>query len=229
MIAVIGDVHGCFYTLEALYNKIQDKYPDIPIYCVGDLVDRGMNSFEVIRFFIRNNIRFTPGNHDYMFYAFVRDPDSQFARSWIFNGNESTLKSYLEHFDCISMHVDFIRNAPLYYNTQDCFISHAGISAKYEKFLNPSVDLEDTELVGMIRSESESESGVLWTRDRLLNIGKMQVVGHTSQREVNYDSKSNVVYVDTGAFLGRKLSAVIVHQGEILEVLAESTHRNDLK
>ena len=39
MIAVIGDVHGCFYTLKQLVDKIRTKYPSISIYCVGDLVD----------------------------------------------------------------------------------------------------------------------------------------------------------------------------------------------
>ncbi len=50
MIAVIGDVHGCYYTLKQLVDKIRKKYPAISIYCVGDLVDRGNYSFEVIDF-----------------------------------------------------------------------------------------------------------------------------------------------------------------------------------
>jgi len=40
MIAVIGDIHGCFYTLSELVLRIKAKYPDIPLYCVGDLIDR---------------------------------------------------------------------------------------------------------------------------------------------------------------------------------------------
>ena len=48
MVAVIGDVHGCYYTLKQLVEKIKAKYPDISIYCVGDLVDRGNFSCEVI-------------------------------------------------------------------------------------------------------------------------------------------------------------------------------------
>ena len=31
MVAVIGDVHGCFYTLQNLVEKIRAKYPDIKI------------------------------------------------------------------------------------------------------------------------------------------------------------------------------------------------------
>ena len=83
MIAIIGDVHGCYYTLAELYNNIKNKYPDIEIYCVGDLIDRGNNSYEVMEFVINKKIQFTPGNHEYMFYNFFKDPTSVFARSWV--------------------------------------------------------------------------------------------------------------------------------------------------
>ena len=28
MVAIIGDIHGCYYTLVELYNKIRKNYPD---------------------------------------------------------------------------------------------------------------------------------------------------------------------------------------------------------
>ncbi|MCZ7612088.1 MAG: metallophosphoesterase [Ignavibacteriaceae bacterium] len=50
MVAVIGDIHGCFHTLRKLYDLILTKYPDIPVCAVGDLVDRGKFSYEVVEF-----------------------------------------------------------------------------------------------------------------------------------------------------------------------------------
>ena len=35
MVAVIGDVHGCYQTLKQLVENIRTKYPGISIYCVG--------------------------------------------------------------------------------------------------------------------------------------------------------------------------------------------------
>ena len=84
MVAVIGDIHGCFHTLEKLYALILKKYPDIPVCSVGDLVDRGKFSYEVIEFVRKNKITFTPGNHDYMFYYFIKHPSSLIGRSWIY-------------------------------------------------------------------------------------------------------------------------------------------------
>ncbi|MEK6552317.1 MAG: metallophosphoesterase, partial [Bacteroidota bacterium] len=56
MIAVIGDIHGCYFTLVELYKKIIRRYPNIPVYTVGDLVDRGNRSSDVFEFVITNNI-----------------------------------------------------------------------------------------------------------------------------------------------------------------------------
>lgn len=120
MVAVIGDIHGCFHTLRVLVNNIKSKYQDIQIYAIGDLVDRGNYSYETINFILENNIFFTPGNHDYMFYHFFKDPQSIFARSWVFNGNESTLESYEQYENAIFPHIDAIKNSPLYFNLDDC-------------------------------------------------------------------------------------------------------------
>ncbi|MCF8260587.1 MAG: metallophosphoesterase [Melioribacteraceae bacterium] len=228
MVAVIGDIHGCYFTLVELHNKIKKNYPDIQIYTVGDLVDRGNNSTEVINFIFNENILFTPGNHDYMFYHYFRDPDSIFARSWVFNGNETTLASYEADEDLIPIHIERIKNAPLYFDLDDCFISHAGVSSYYGKIL-PENFRDDLEILSkIIYSDYKTDTGVLWTRDTLLDLGKLQVVGHTKQREIILDEDSSAIYIDTGACVGNKLSAVIVHQSEIIDTLDEKTHLNDI-
>ncbi len=71
MVAVIGDIHGCFHTLRELVHNIRDKYPEAVIYSVGDLVDRGKYSLETIEYIKRSEIKFTPGNHDLMFAHFL--------------------------------------------------------------------------------------------------------------------------------------------------------------
>jgi serine/threonine protein phosphatase 1 len=228
MVAVIGDIHGCFYTLVELYKKIISAYPNIPVYTVGDLVDRGNHSCEVFNFILENNIVITPGNHDYMFYHFFKDPQSVFARSWFFNGNESTLESYENRETEMFQHIEVIRTAPLYYNLPDCFISHAGISAQYEKFL-PANFKENLQLLdSFILNDLRGDRGILWTRDPLLNIGKLQVVGHTTKHEITLVEDTNSVYIDTGVFLGNKLSAVIIHDNAIIETIEEKAHMDDI-
>jgi hypothetical protein len=75
----------------------------------------------------------------------------------------------------------------------------------------------------VVESELNSEHGILWTRDKLMNLGKLQVVGHTSYEDVFYEKSSNAVYVDTRVFAGNKLSAVIIHESEIVDTLTVDT------
>ncbi len=229
MVAVIGDIHGCFYTLQELVDKIKEKYPTVQIFSVGDLVDRGNFSYEVIEFFRKEKIKFTPGNHDFMFYYFVKEPMSSMGSSWLFNGYETTLTSYDKHFDIVSEHFKFIKEAPLFFNLEDCFISHAGVS-KYYKSKLPKGYEEDLNLIqDLVGREIANEHGILWTRDELIDIGKLQVVGHTRKSEVTFDHKNNAVYIDTSAYAGNKLSAVIVENNRVIDIISTPTFEEDIK
>lgn len=228
MIGIIGDIHGCFNTLRELVNIIKSKYPGIELYSVGDLVDRGNFSCEVLDFIIEQDIKFTPGNHDYMFYYFMKRPDSVFAGSWLYNGYENTLKSYENQYEKLGKHLEFIKSAPLFFDLEDCFVSHAGISVAYRSML-PEKPINDTAKLEKIVSETlESESGILWTRDELLNIGKLQVVGHTRKNEILINEKSNAVYIDTSAYAGNKLTAVIIAKGIIKDTFSTPTNGKDV-
>ena len=68
----------------------------------------------------------------------------------------------------------------------------------------------------------------MWNRDELLNLGKLQIIGHTKQQEIVYVEESDSLYIDTGAFVGNKLSAVIVDNNEIIDTIQEPTHIDDI-
>lgn len=218
MLAVIGDIHGCYFTLKALVDKIKNKYPDIPIYCVGDLVDRGNFSSQVIDYVTTEKINFTLGNHDYMFFCNMREPFSIMARSWNYNGAETTIASYKDKMSLMDMHLDFIIKAPLFYNLDDCFISHAGLSVKYQPFLSDNV-LTDENLNELLKQDLDDQHSILWTRGPLLNFGKLQIVGHTHRKEIYHDVGSNAMYIDTTAYGNNKLSAVIIDNNNCIEIV----------
>jgi len=223
MIAVIGDVHGCFYTLKQLVDKVKNKYPNIKIFCVGDLVDRGNNSFKVIEYVIAEEINFTLGNHDFMFYSNMRDPFSLMAKSWNYNGAETTLASYTDKLNKMDEHLDLIIKTPIFYNTEDCFISHAGISKTFKDKLPQNFLSDDSGLKEVLNNDLFNQNSVIWTRGDLLNIGKLQVVGHTHRKEVHFDKVSNTLYIDTTAFGNNKLSAVIVDQNTLVEIIDQKS------
>lgn len=62
-VAVLGDIHGEI----GLLDKLLTHLGDMPIVCVGDLVDRGPSSKDVIARLIERGARSTQGNHDLWF------------------------------------------------------------------------------------------------------------------------------------------------------------------
>lgn len=74
---VVGDIHGDVSALDKVMKKIDKKYRedrDDLIIFVGDYVDRGLESREVVDYLIDlkgYNTRFLMGNHDYEFLQSV--------------------------------------------------------------------------------------------------------------------------------------------------------------
>lgn len=100
-IYAIGDIHGCLDLYNALEAKIVADAQEIEgpklIICLGDVVDRGAKSSEVLDRlrgpapdgFQRLVLR---GNHEDMMLAFLRSP--QRHMNWLSFGGEDTLASY---------------------------------------------------------------------------------------------------------------------------------------
>ncbi len=63
---VIGDIHGCFASFDqALLNVKFDPTND-RLFSVGDLVDRGTESRECLRWMARDWFHAVRGNHEQM-------------------------------------------------------------------------------------------------------------------------------------------------------------------
>jgi serine/threonine protein phosphatase 1 len=182
-----------------------------------------------MEYVLRKKILFTPGNHDYMFYYFIKFPKSHLGRAWLYNGYETTLASYNNRYEKITEHLDLITAQPIFVNHEDCFISHAGISAYYKSKFPKNFQNDLNSVKKIIDSDVDAEHGVLWTRDRLLNLGKLQIVGHTRQAEVLFVKENNTAYIDTSVYTGNKLSAVIVENNRIVEIISIPTYIEDIE
>jgi serine/threonine protein phosphatase 1 len=196
---------------------------------VGDLVDRGNFSFETVEFVINEGLICTSGNHDFMFYYFITDPDNDRGKSWVFNGYETTLASYSNRQDKIDEHLNYIINLPLYFNLSDCFISHAGVSSYFKKDLTSDPLNDEDKFEEIIKENLDNEHGIIWNREQLMDLGKLQIVGHTRQENVNHLKFNNTAYIDTSVYTGNKLSAVIVDEGKIINTLCVDTFLQDIE
>src|SRR3954469_23387928 len=93
----IGDVHGCALTLRKLMLEEIKVGKEDEIYFLGDYIDRGNRSKEVIDFIVElknENYRINTlrGNHEQLFI----DSDKSFNdfENWIGNGGIATLESF---------------------------------------------------------------------------------------------------------------------------------------
>ncbi len=122
----IGDVQGCFNQLQNLLVKLQfDKSHDV-LWFAGDLVNRGPESLETLRFIrsLGNAAKIVLGNHDLHLLAVYYDAHTSVAGD--------SLDAILKAEDAPEL-IDWLRHQPLaYYDAQyHSVMVHAGIPSMW--------------------------------------------------------------------------------------------------
>jgi len=188
----IGDIHGCYRTLKKLIESQVKPEKDDEIYFVGDYIDRGPRSREVLDYIIDlkwKGYKVFPirGNHeDLMIKAFS---DEKYLLAWFQNGAETTLQSFdipeniINDYEGLRLiperYIHFLSSLSYYYDLDDFIIVHAGLNLGSSDFLS------DTQ-------------AMLWSREvkglNLLKDGCCIIHGHTPMPIVTI--KPNLVRKD---------------------------------
>ena len=217
---LIGDVHGCFHELRALTEKLAIRKKEDTVIFLGDLFDRGPDSFQVFGFVrelkkeMGDRLVILRGNHEQMLL-------DQEIECWKDNGGNATRRSFFENGDNIMHHLSWIRrNTCLSYQTDDFQAVHAGLYA------------EDI-------SENDPEA-LIWDREAFeeaLYDGKLTFIGHTPmpcpilslkgesgepvfesipyEKEIPLPEKG-LLDIDTGCVFGRTLTAAVIEEGKMV-------------
>jgi len=198
-IFVVGDIHGCFDKLCALMDKIPINNTRDQLIFIGDYIDRGPSSFDVVNYLIDFKKRvpgtiFIKGNHEDMLQNYL-DGSDRFT--YLLNGGQQTMDEYLnrsdnkEAFPIPPEHLEFFNSLQLYYQTDEYIFVHAGLREK-------------------VPLESQDKMDLLWTRDEFIhsdfNFGKRVIFGHTPFKEPLL--QANKIGIDTGAVYGNLLTCV---------------------
>lgn len=191
---IIGDVHGCYETLVALLKKIPE---DDHICFVGDLVDRGPRSKEVVQLVMDRGYDCVQGNHDYWMGEYPKDYELWFDAR---NGGYATVHSY----DMVlpQDHVDFIRNLPLFHFYENQLLVTHSSAARVWPIADRSGPTRDV---------------VQWNRNlppKKIK-GIFNVFGHTVQERPQV--WEHFACIDTGAAFGKKLTALRWPSMEIMQ------------
>ena len=125
----VGDVQGCFSELEQLLQLIDFNQHGDQLWFVGDLVNRGPESLETIRFIksLGDSARCVLGNHDVHLVACHAGVQSCKPGS--------SLRPVLDSPDVVDI-IDWLRNRPLLHHDADLnwTMVHAGLLPQWVRY-----------------------------------------------------------------------------------------------
>jgi len=219
----IGDVHGRLDLLVALLARVERDDASRPaadtrVVMLGDLIDRGPHSAEVIEFLLKArpsfaSFHFLMGNHEQAMLESLASEADPRSTGWLRFGGMETLESYdvpEQAFGCSgrlfsdelrryvpAAHLAFMREFEDKLLIGDYLFVHAGI--------RPGVSIE-----------KQSMEDKLWIRDDFLedpsDHGFVVVHGHTVHPEPDF--RENRIGIDTGAYRTGVLTALALEGNE---------------
>ncbi|MGY0400293.1 MAG: symmetrical bis(5'-nucleosyl)-tetraphosphatase [Ostreibacterium sp.] len=121
----IGDVHGCYDELMQLLTKIQFDSAHDNLIFVGDLINRGPRSLDVLRFVrsLGKSAQVVLGNHDISLLAYSID---------VYHGRDSDFKVIMQAHDATEL-TEWLRRQPLLIHDEptNIIVTHAGIAPRW--------------------------------------------------------------------------------------------------
>lgn len=205
----IGDIHGCFRSLDLLLNNVRPTQDDI-LVTLGDYVDRGPKSRQVLDRLIEleNSTRLITlaGNHETMMLNAKNSLSD--ARRWMLSGGSETLDSYngangkianLE--DIPKRHWQFLSNQLVpYWETEDFIFVHGSVEPGLPMLQQAESTLQ---WVGCSMQKSQHCSG------------KLVVCGHETQDNGIPSVSPIAICIDTGVWNNGWLTCLDAERREI--------------
>lgn len=222
----ISDIHGCYDEFNTLLDTVEYKPEQDKLILIGDYVDRGLKSKEVVeqvKSLVEEwGVIALKGNHDQMMIDAFNKEDGD--ERWLRNGALQTIESYCgqdsfsdgfeqdtymeakkyikNHY---AHHLEFLDTLPLYYETDHQIFVHAGINPIHENW-----------------KESQSTRDYLWIRDGFFNyatnLDKKVVFGHTpvanlhGNEDIWFSPMGDKIGIDGGCVFGMKLHCLEIRE-----------------
>ena len=213
----ISDIHGCFGPFYELVTNIINLEKSDKLILLGDYIDRGEYSREVIDFIIdlgKKGFDITPlsGNHELMLLEAYRDPGM--LPLWFMNSGVTTLISYdiQDIRDMPGQYIEFFSGLEYFKSIGDFLFVHAGFN-----------DIAEDPFSDRYQMVWECRPSY---KNPLLQ-GKTIIHGHRP-KTINFnkkliDEKSNVIPIDTGCVYEPEpgygfLSALEVHAMNLISI-----------
>lgn len=226
---VVGDIHGHFKLLASLLEKVNFNTQQDRLFCVGDLIDRGPDSIDVLKWLSEPWFYGVRGNHEQMLIDCLsgRGDINRHTRNggaWLYALLPSVQNEIYNLLQTLPVMIEVNLS-----DGRKIGIVHA------EAFLSCATqswqDAKDT--ISGMRGESAQQQALntaLYARERIeqqnqapiIGLDKLYV-GHSTVPHVH--TLGNVVYIDTGcSFSDGTLSVIDIDTGEVSHVSMRLLH-----
>ena len=210
---IIGDVHGHYDGLMMLMELLAPSQSD-QIYFLGDLVDRGPKSCQVVEFVKRQGYACLQGNHEELMMTACNKERQDYMsfQMWSSCGGQETLESY-DSPTLLQEHLEWFQTLPTYLDLGALWLVHAGV--------HPKMDIEE-----------QTSHEFCWIRQEFHQItepyfkDKLIVTGHTITFTFPHVKPGQIakgagwIDIDTGAYHPKSgwLTAYETSQDKVYQV-----------
>lgn len=204
---IVGDIHGCYSLLHKELANINFNHEVDRLFCVGDLVDRGLESIDALDILSKPWFHSVLGNHDmmaidYYIYKVNKALDTRYIENYVRNGGQwfidldtETQKIIAEKFLRLPVIIEVqVGNSKVGIVHADCPFGD------WNYFKEVVLSGNDKVLEQCIWSRARVRSP---TQEVIAGIDSIYH-GHTVlERRVTLGNRN---YIDTGAVFGNKLT-----------------------
>jgi len=213
---IVGDLHGQIHILEGLLSKIAFSPGRDHLIAVGDVIDRGENTGELLRFLFSGAregwFSSVKGNHEEVLLRHLKNPKSHLLCVDSEFGGKKTLEALSRTSDRKEI-INWIDSWPLFLEKSGRIIVHGGL---------PSIQgskMGDTELCDKRLEPNTGYHACLWFRPPKLSPsydGRTIISGHSIVPQAG-SFQDGIILVDTGCYRTGKLSAIRLEDMLIFE------------
>jgi len=245
---LVGDVHGCFKELKLLLAKCAYKPKTDRLILLGDLVDRGPHSVEVVQWARNRGIECLSGNHDEKYARFHKHETKKFES--LKRGEEKPYKNPMrfkesrrEIYGQLSeADLKWIDEMPtsIFLEEYNMLCVHAGVQAGVSLSEQPAgtlrhhryVDNDTLKAVNLTGDYHQPKNSSFWAEhyDGFVNIVHGHHVGSMKDPVIYVNAGgARVIGTDTGACFGGRLTALVLseedREGSFVQVDALEVYR----
>jgi serine/threonine protein phosphatase 1 len=225
--AVIGDIHGRFDLLKKLLAKLGKR---MPVFFVGDLIDRGPQSFEVVECLMARGARGVRGNHEEWMQRWCRGDGFQPDVLHRAFGGAATLASYgldpagpwgPRFVEIPPAHRRFFLGLPLVIDLevsgQRYWIIHAGVHRTTA--LEPGLTAS-TVMPWLVENEPWDLTWVGGDIETCRDLGRPVIYGHSPRLRPQATKRAIAIDTGCGTWESGALSAVVLPEQRFVSVAA---------